>query len=397
MQRSTTKDNSGPDQRRIGILGSTGSIGKQALEVVAESNGTLQPVLISAGHHVEPLSDQAQAYNPERIVVIDPDHELPQASGDTGSTCQQWLSGEESQLQAIVQLDLDMVLNGITGAAGLRASLATLEAGIDLALANKESLVTAGPLLRSVADKTGARILPVDSEHGAILQCIGAADSSSIERIILTASGGPFRGFTRQQIEQATPEQALNHPTWQMGSRISVDSATLFNKVLEVIEAHELFGTPPGGIEVVVHPQSIIHAIVEFQDGSCMAQLSEPDMKVPIRNALYRGQRAQGNFQPLDLVGRGELTFEPIDAKIFPALEIGAVAVENPGTTLGAVLNAADEEAVAAFLRGDVGFFKIYDLVERALADHSPIQVENLDQVIEADRETRERVRSWTT
>jgi 1-deoxy-D-xylulose-5-phosphate reductoisomerase len=228
-------------------------------------------------------------------------------------------------------------------------------------------------------------------------QCLRGESTGEVKRLFLTASGGPFRGFTRQQIEQATPEQALDHPTWQMGSRISVDSATLFNKVLEVIEAHELFGTPPGGIEVVVHPQSIIHAIVEFQDGSCMAQLSEPDMKVPIRNALYRGQRAQGNFQPLDLVGRGELTFEPIDAKIFPALEIGAVAVENPGTTLGAVLNAADEEAVAALLRGDVGFFKIYDLVERALADHSPIQVENLDQVIEADRETRERVRSWTT
>ncbi|HIC23031.1 MAG TPA: 1-deoxy-D-xylulose-5-phosphate reductoisomerase [Planctomycetes bacterium] len=395
MNRATSRGNSKSDRRRIAILGSTGSIGKQALEVVAESHGVLQPVLISAGRRIEPLLEQAEALGPERIVVIDPEDDLPTGSLAPAAERIQWLAGEAAQLQCIREMDLDLVLNGITGAAGLRASLSTLEAGIDLALANKESLVTAGPLLRSVAQKTGAHIIPVDSEHGAILQCIGASDHSAIERIVLTASGGPFRGLPREQIEQATPEQALDHPTWQMGSRISVDSATLFNKVLEVIEARELFGLPPGGIEVVIHPQSIIHALVEFHDGSCMAQLSEPDMKVPIRNALYRGERHPGNFQPLDLVGRGELTFEPIDADTFPALEIGAVVVENPGTTLGAVFNAADEEAVAAFLRGDVGFFKIYDLVERALVEHSPVQVEHLDQVIEADLEARQRVRSW--
>jgi 1-deoxy-D-xylulose-5-phosphate reductoisomerase len=395
VNRATCPDNSKSNHRRIAVLGSTGSIGKQALEVVAESNGVLQPVLISAGHRLEPLLEQAEAVGPERIVVIDPEDDLPAGSLPATTEQTQWLAGEAAQLQCIREMNLDLVLNGITGAAGLRASLSTLEAGIDLALANKESLVTAGPLLRSVAEKTGARILPVDSEHGAILQCIGDSDHSAIQRIVLTASGGPFRGLPREEIERATPEQALQHPTWQMGSRISVDSATLFNKVLELIEARELFGLPPGGIEVVIHPQSIIHALVEFQDGSCMAQLSEPDMKVPIRNALYRGERPPGNFQPLDLVGIGELTFEPIDADTFPALEIGAVVVENPGTTLGAVLNAADEEAVAAFLRGDVGFYKIYDLVERALEEHSPVQVENLDQVIEADQEARQRVRSW--
>jgi 1-deoxy-D-xylulose-5-phosphate reductoisomerase len=292
-------------------------------------------------------------------------------------------------------MDLDLVLNGITGAAGLRASLATLEAGIDLALANKESLVTAGVLLRSAAEKSGARIIPVDSEHGAIRQCITGSNRDSIHRIILTASGGPFRGMTRDQLATVTPAEALQHPTWKMGPRISIDSATLFNKLLEVVEAQELFGMPRGGIEVVIHPQSIVHAIVEFQDGSSIAHLGEPDMKVPIRDALHRGQRAPGRFQPLDLIGHGELSFEAIDGATFPAMEIGKVVLDNPGTTLGAVLNAADEEAVAAFLSGSVGFLQIYELVERALGEHQPHRVENLEQVIEADHITREQVRSW--
>ena len=397
LNRVTLPDKHMTDSRRIAILGSTGSIGNQALEVVAESRGVLQPVLLSAGRRVEPLLEQAQRFHPERIVIIDPDREEADLTTFARDTKVEMHCGEQAQYRAIQELNLDLVLNGITGAAGLRASMTSLQCGIDLALANKESLVSAGPLLKLAAEKSGARILPVDSEHGAILQCIAASDPSTIERIVITASGGPFRGYTKEDLEKVTPDQALNHPTWKMGSRISVDSATLFNKVLELIEAQQLFGIPPGGIEVLVHPQSIVHAIVEFQDGSSIAQLGEPDMKVPIRNALYRGDRPAGTFRPLDLVGRGELTFEQIDSDTFPALEIGRVALENPGTTLGAVLNAADEEAVAAFLSGDVGFLQIYDLVERALLEHSPILVENLDQIIEADQQTRERVRSWTT
>ena len=385
-------DSSTP-RRRIAILGSTGSIGSQALEVIAESEGVLVPVLLTSGRRVAPILEQAKEFRPERLVVIDPDEtHLLEGAGTAEISV---MAGEVAQLESIAEMDLDLVLNGITGAAGLRASLATLEAGIDLALANKESLVTAGVLLRSAAEKSGARIIPVDSEHGAIRQCITGSNRDSIHRIILTASGGPFRGMTRDQLATVTPAEALQHPTWKMGPRISIDSATLFNKLLEVVEAQELFGMPRGGIEVVIHPQSIVHAIVEFQDGSSLAQLGEPDMKVPIRDALHRGQRAPGRFRPLDLIGHGTLSFEAIDGATFPALEIGKVVLDNPGTTLGAVLNAADEEAVAAFLSGSVGFLQIYELVERALGEHQPRQVESLEQIIEADRVTRERVRSW--
>lgn len=385
-------DSSTP-RRRIAILGSTGSIGSQALEVIAESGGVLVPVLLTSGRRVAPILEQAKEFRPERLVVIDPDEtHLLEGAGTAEIGV---MAGEVAQLESIAEMDLDLVLNGITGAAGLRASLATLEAGIDLALANKESLVTAGVLLRSAAEKSGARIIPVDSEHGAIRQCITGSNRDSIHRIILTASGGPFRGMTRDQLATVTPAEALQHPTWKMGPRISIDSATLFNKLLEVVEAQELFGMPRGGIEVVIHPQSIVHAIVEFQDGSSIAHLGEPDMKVPIRDALHRGQRAPGRFQPLDLIGHGELSFEAIDGATFPAMEIGKVVLDNPGTTLGAVLNAADEEAVAAFLSGSVGFLQIYELVERALGEHQPHRVENLEQVIEADHVTREQVRSW--
>jgi 1-deoxy-D-xylulose-5-phosphate reductoisomerase len=383
--------------RRIAILGSTGSIGSQALAVMAEAQPEMtepwHPVLLTAGKRVAPLLKQLQQQPPECCVVIDPDDiaAFEAAAGD-GTRL---LVGEQHQLDAIAHLDLDLVLNGITGAAGLRASIATLEAGIDLALANKESLVTAGALLRSCARASGARIIPVDSEHSAVMQCIADSDPATIQRIILTASGGPFRGKTRDQLRDVTVEQALQHPTWKMGPRISIDSATLFNKALEVIEAQELFGLPPAGIEVLVHPQSIVHAIVEYQDGSSIAHLGEPDMRVPIRHALHQGTRTVGQFQPLDLVHRGQLTFESVDHTTFPALQIAQVVLDHPGTTLGAVLNAADEEAVAGFLSGSVGFLQIYQLVEKALQQHSPEDLVSLEQVIETDRETRERVRSW--
>jgi 1-deoxy-D-xylulose-5-phosphate reductoisomerase len=342
---------------------------------------------------VAPLLKQVHQQQPECCVVIDPDDlSAFETAGVQGTDLR---VGEQHQLSAIAELDLDLVLNGITGAAGLRASIATLEAGIDLALANKESLVTAGSLLKSCASASGARIIPVDSEHSAVMQCIADSDPATIRRILLTASGGPFRGMTRDQLKDVTIEQALQHPTWKMGPRISIDSATLFNKVLEVIEARELFGLPPDGIEVLVHPQSIVHAIVEYQDGSSIAHLGEPDMRVPIRHALHQGTRAAGQFRPLDLIQRGQLTFEQVDGATFPALEIAQVVMDHPGTTLGAVLNAADEEAVAGFLSGSVGFLQIYQLVEKALQQHSPEDLVSLEQVIETDRETRERVRSW--
>ncbi len=386
-----------PTPRRIALLGSTGSIGTQALEVMQESHGSLVPVLLSVGSNSEALVEQALLQRPERCIIVEPDtsiDEIQRSYHARGGTAD-FFAGHHQQLDSIADMSLDMVINGITGAAGLQASLATLEAGIDLALANKESLVTAGALLKRAAQHSGATIYPVDSEHGAVQQCLADSAAQTVHRIVLTASGGPFRGMTRQQLETVTPEQALRHPTWQMGDRISIDSATLFNKLLEVIEAQELFGQPVGGIDVVVHPQSIIHALVEFHDGSTMAHLGYPDMRVPIRHALHRGERPPGEFRPLDLLDLQELTFEAVDHQTFRSLEIGKPVLDHPGTTLGAVLNAADEEAVAAFLSGSVGFLQIFDLVERAIQEHQHQPLENLEQVLEIDQVTRDQVRSW--
>ncbi|MBC8260267.1 MAG: 1-deoxy-D-xylulose-5-phosphate reductoisomerase [Planctomycetia bacterium] len=373
--------------RRVAILGSTGSIGNQALKVISESKGQLVPALIAAGSRLQSLHSQYLEHSPEDVILVSPDPETPiPAEIKTGS---------ESLLQALAEGQYDVVLNGITGFAGLTYSLKALESGCDLALANKESLVTAGSLMKETARQNDAQIIPVDSEHNAIQQCIGDHPFQSVQRILLTASGGPFRGMNRQQLEQVTVDQALAHPTWKMGPRISVDSATLFNKAFELIEAVELFGTPPGGIEVVVHPQSVMHALVEFQDGNSISHLSEPDMRVPIRNALNNGKRRSGNFSPLDLVGRGELSFETVDHETFPALRLAQTVLDCPGTTYGAVLNAADEEAVSAFLSGDVAFLQIYDLVERAIQEHSPQEASCLEIILEADLETRKRIRSW--
>ncbi|NCF97992.1 MAG: 1-deoxy-D-xylulose-5-phosphate reductoisomerase [Planctomycetia bacterium] len=373
--------------RRVAILGSTGSIGSQALEVISESKGQLVPTLIAAGSRLQSLHSQYLEHSPEDVILVSPDPET--------SIPAEIKTGSESLLQALSEGQYDVVLNGITGFAGLTYSLKALESGCDLALANKESLVTAGSLMKETARQNDAQIIPVDSEHNAIQQCIGAHPFQSVHRILLTASGGPFRGMDRQQLEKVTVDQALAHPTWKMGPRISVDSATLFNKAFELIEAVELFGTPPGGIEVVVHPQSVMHALVEFQDGNSISHLSEPDMRVPIRNALNIGERRSGNFSPLDLVGRGELSFETVDHETFPALRLAQTVLDCPGTTYGAVLNAADEEAVSAFLSGDVAFLQIYDLVERAIQEHSPQEASCLEIILEADLETRKRIRSW--
>ncbi len=372
----------------LAILGSTGSIGQQALQVVEESPEYFNVRILAAGSRRDELLAQAQIHPQATSILVDP------ASGDSAED-EPILRGPQALHSALESEPIDLVLNGITGFAGLEFSLKALQEGCDLALANKESLVTAGALLKQASLDHGARIIPVDSEHNAILQCIDDQPTNSINKIVLTASGGPFRGWNRQRLAEVTPEQALNHPTWKMGRRISVDSASLFNKAFELIEAVELFGEPPGGIDVVVHPQSVVHALVEFKDGNCLAHLSEPDMRVPIRNALFKGHRSTGNFSPLDLVSRGELTFESVDHHAFPALQLAQEVLNRPGTTIGAAFNAADEVAVASFLSGDAGFLTIYDVVERALQEHVPSPADSLESILEADLETRNRVRSW--
>ena len=372
---------------RLAILGSTGSIGTQALQVVAENPESFEVCILAAGTNREQLQQQQQQHPQSRAILVlsPPDSDKP----DT------FLHGSEALHEALEDLKVDLVLNGITGFAGLEFSLKALQCGSNLALANKESLVTAGTLLKSTAKRNGAEILPVDSEHNAIQQCLNGFASSAVSKISLTASGGPFRGWDRNRLKDVTTEQALAHPTWKMGPRISVDSATMFNKAFELIEAVELFGEPDQGIDVIVHPQSIIHALVEFKDGSSIAHLSEPDMRVPIRNALHLLQRTPGNFQPLDLVSRGELTFEAVDHQTFLAIEMAREVLKKSGTTLGTVFNAADEVAVHAFLSGDSGFLTIYDLVARAIDEHEPVPADSLEVIREADLETRNRVRSW--
>ena len=372
---------------RLALLGSTGSIGTQAMQVIEENPQAFEVCILAAGSNLGELQKQSNRFPSARSILV-----VPQTGTEVPESIDQ---GAAALHAAMEEEKVDLVLNGITGFAGLEFSLKALQCGSDLALANKESLVTAGSLLRKTAQASGSAILPVDSEHNAIQQCLNEHSNQFVSRILLTASGGPFRNREQSQLAEITPAQALEHPTWKMGPRISVDSATLFNKAFELIEAVELFGEPEQGIDVIVHPQSIIHAIVEFKDGSSLAHLSEPDMRVPIRNALHRQRRTSGNFRPLDLVSRGELTFETVDHQTFPAIEMAREVLKHPGTTLGTVFNAADEVAVTAFLSGDSGFLTIYDLVARAISEHKPQPADSLETIREADLETRNRVRSW--
>ena len=374
--------------RRLVILGSTGSIGVQALDVVATTSG-LEPVALSADHNWELLVAQAEALNVRRIAIADPQSAENARSAWDGEV----LSGPESLAQLIAGADADLVLNAIVGSAGLAATVVTLSEGIDLALANKESLVVGGELVIELAAATGARLIPVDSEHSALYQLIASEQGQApgtIERLTLTASGGPFRGRSRGELESVTVAEALNHPTWQMGGKISIDSATLMNKGLEVIEAHQLFGTRYDAIDVVVHPQSIIHSMISLADGSSLAHLGYPDMKVPIAYALHWPERANLGLQQLNLVQLGALTFEPVDHEAFPCLAL-AIAAGEQGGTAPCVLNAANEVAVAAFLDQRCSFLDIAATIETTLAAARIEQSYSFETLIEADKEARAR------
>jgi len=370
--------------RRLLILGSTGSIGTQALEIVAR-DPELELVGLSAERSSDALIEQAGRFGVDRIALADAD------AGARAS--EQWtdgevLSGAEGLVRLVLESDADLVLNALVGSAGLGPTVATLGEGIDLALANKESLVVGGELVMALAEATGAQILPVDSEHSALHQLLAGERPGTVEKLVLTASGGPFRGRTRAELEDVTVDQALKHPTWEMGGKITIDSATLMNKGLEVIEAYHLFGIPYERIDVVVHPQSIIHGMITLIDGAALAHLGHPDMGVPISYALRHPDRVEVPVRRLDLADVGALTFEPVDDDAFPCLGLARAAAVAGGTA-PCVLNAANEIAVHAFLRGEIGFLAIAEVIERTL-DALPAQrVRAFESLYEADREAR--------
>jgi 1-deoxy-D-xylulose-5-phosphate reductoisomerase len=374
--------------RRTLILGSTGSIGVQALDVVERSD-ELEVVGLAAQSSWEPLVDQAHAFGVNRIALADEDAAARAAEAWPEGTV---LAGAEGLVELITDTRCDLVLNALVGSAGLGPTIASLGEGIDLALANKESLVVGGELVMALAEATGAQVIPVDSEHSALFQLIGGERPGTVDRLVLTASGGPFRGRSAEDLQTVSREDALAHPTWDMGGKITIDSATLMNKGLELIEAHHLFGVPYEGIDVVVHPQSIIHAIVHMNDGASLAHLGYPDMRVPISYALHHPERVDVPVPQLDLVELGQLTFEAPDIDAFPCLRLAREAAEVGGTA-PCVLNAANEVAVHAFLAGELPFSGIAQVIEQTLEAVPPKSVRHFSDLYGADTEAREAAR----
>ena len=369
----------------MAILGSTGSIGVQALDIVSRSEGELRVVALSAAQAWEPLVEQARQHGVRRIALADPDAAARAAEAWTDGEV---LAGTEGIVELITECGCEMVLNAVVGSAGLVPTVATLGEGIDLALANKESLVVGGELVTQLAEATGAQIIPVDSEHSALFQLLAGEPAGTVDRLILTASGGPFRGLRREQLEEVTVEQALAHPTWAMGGKITIDSATLMNKGLELIEAHHLFGTPYEQIDVVVHAQSIIHSLIQLCDGATLAHLGYPDMRVPIAYALRYPERVDVPVAPLDLVSLGALTFEPVDEETFACLRLAREAAQAGGTA-PCTLNAANEVAVHAFLAGRLQFLDIAAVIEETLEELPAEQVHSFDTLGDADARAR--------
>jgi 1-deoxy-D-xylulose-5-phosphate reductoisomerase len=366
-------------------LGSTGSIGTQALDVVERAAGEFELVGLSAGTAHEALVEQASRHGVRRIALSDADAAARAAESWTGGDV---LAGPEGLVRLVAESEADLVLNAIVGSAGLGPTIVALTEGIDVALANKESLVVGGELVTALAEATGAQLIPVDSEHSALHQLISGERAGAVERLVVTASGGPFRGRSRAELEDVTVEQALKHPTWAMGGKITIDSATLMNKGLEVIEAHHLFGTPYDRIDVVVHPQSIVHAVVSLCDGASLAHLGHPDMRVPIAYALHHPDRVGVPVPTLDLASVGALTFEEPDVDAFPCLRLARDAAIAGGTG-PCVLNAANEVAVHAFLGGRLPFMGIPAVIEQTLERVPPAAVHSFDSLYRADGDAR--------
>jgi 1-deoxy-D-xylulose-5-phosphate reductoisomerase len=371
--------------KRVLILGSTGSIGTQALDVCARED-ELEVIGLSAERSWEELVAQARAHGVKRIALVD-EHAAARAA--EAWTDGEVLVGAEGLVRLVVESGAQLVLNSLVGSAGLGPTVATLGEGIDLALANKESLVVGGELVMALAEATGARIVPVDSEHTALHQLIAGQPVGAVERLTITASGGPFRGRSRDELAEVSVEQALAHPTWAMGGKITIDSATLMNKGLEVMEAHHLFGTPYERIDVVVHPQSLVHGLIGLADGAMLAHVGPKDMRIAISYALHGGESAPLPIAPLDLAQVGELTFEPVDLDAFPCLRLAGEAARAGGTA-PCVLNASNEIAVHAFLAGRLRFLEISEVIERTLAQLGSEPVRAFESLYEADRQARE-------
>lgn len=381
--------------QNVAILGSTGSIGRSTLDVIDRAaGGMLRTYGLAAGSSCKALTEQARSHRPRYVAVADPAAARRVAEGLSG-TGVEVLAGPEGIERLAADPEVDRVVSAIVGAAGLRGTWAALEAGKTVALANKETLVVAGPLVTELAARTGARLLPVDSEHSAIFQAMQAGGPKEVRRVVLTSSGGPFRGRAARELANVTPEEALRHPTWSMGPKITIDSATLMNKALEVIEAHWLFGLPPERIEVVVHPESVVHSFVEYVDGSVLAQLSPPDMRLPIQYALTYPDRVEGPARRVDWSRTFDLHFEPPDRATFPALDLGFEVIRRGGTA-GAALNAANEAAVARFLDGSLGFLEIARACRAALEHHPYDPRPTLETLWEVDAWARREVGRWS-
>jgi 1-deoxy-D-xylulose-5-phosphate reductoisomerase len=367
----------------VAVLGSTGSIGTTALRVLDRQRQRFRVMALTANSNGALLREQALKFSPAFVGMVE-----PQTDGDEA-----WKSGTDALIAAATRDDVDIVLNAIVGAAGLDATLAALEGGKRVALANKETLVIAGDLVRQACASGSGEVIPVDSEHSAILQCITGHPTSAVRRVVLTASGGPFRGWSADRLASATVDDALRHPTWQMGRKISIDSATLANKALEVIEAHFLFGLPYDRIEVVVHPQSVVHSFVEFIDGSVVAQMSVPTMELPVLYALTHPERVADDGVPaFDPVKLSPMTYEPVDHERFPALRLG-IAAGVAGGAAPAVFNGANECAVAAFLAGKIRFPDIPRAISSALDKLSDMPAGTRDELLAADAAARRHVK----
>ncbi|MEE8143482.1 MAG: 1-deoxy-D-xylulose-5-phosphate reductoisomerase [Planctomycetota bacterium] len=377
--------------RKIAILGSTGSIGQQTLDVIRDHPQRFQVVGLAAHQNGEKLAEQAREFQPA-CLCLSGQKESPQLSAPQVT---RQLAGTDGLVELVESCGCDLVMNAITGAAGLTANFRTLQLGIDLAIANKESLVMAGEILLPVAAASGASVTPVDSEHSAVAQCLRAGRLEEVERIYLTASGGPFRGRSRDQLTQVTVEEALKHPTWKMGPKISIDSATLMNKALEILEARVLFALEPQRIGVLIHPQSVVHSIVEFRDGSFMAHLGAADMRIPIQYALSQGERWPRPESEFSLVDSHALEFQTPDHETFPSIRMAYQVAQEGGTT-PVVFNAANEVAVEKFLAGEIPFLSIFELVSRALDGHDTEQVKDIAQILNVDRQTRQIMKSWS-
>ena len=380
-------------KKRVLLLGSTGSIGENTDRVVQNLAEELELVGLAAHSSWERLLEQIASHHPEAVALVDPEaagklRAALENADDKAGALPRIYEGEEGLVELVRETEADVLVAAISGAAGLPANIAALETGKDLALANKESLVMSGSILTRLARENDRRILPVDSEHSAIFQSLEAGSREEVERVILTASGGPFRQTSAEELEKVTRQDALNHPTWEMGEKITIDSATLMNKALEIIEARWLFDLPPEQIEVVVHPQSIIHSLVEYRDGSTICQLGPPDMRVPIQYALTYPRRLPLPTEQLSLAKLGQLTFESPDTGRFPALRLAYEVLEQGGTA-ATVFNAANEVAVAAFLKEEIPFLGILKVVETCLKQHNVVENPDLENIFAADEWAR--------